>query len=380
MQVLDGKAKPSVVFLASTLPTGGAEKMFVGIAEGLKTKGFQVRVVCLKEAGELGSMVMQSGVELIEGVMAERASVSGFLRLCGILRKLDPAILYVLDHRNAVVAGTLASILLGVKGRLVAVHSTRLWGGRKSLQFPIPLLLPFVEKVIAVSDSQREYLSSEEGIPLTRMKVVRNGIDLSAFRNGDSSDSMRTELNIPKGVPIVGCVAGLRPEKGHFILFSAAKELLSTFGDCIFLLVGSGTMSEELKSEAQRLGIASNVIFAGRRENVPELLRLMDVFVLPSLPVVETAPLSVMEAMACGRAVVATDVGSLREIVEDGATGLLVPPGDSHSLALALKSLLADSAKRKEMGRMGKERAAKEFDFARVVDETECLFEEILSG
>ncbi len=167
-------------------------------------------------------------------------------------------------------------------------------------------------------------------------------------------------------------VACLREEKRIDVLINAAPQILARFPDAHFLIAGDGTCRESLVALAGQLGITDRVTFLGHRDDVPAVLAQADMFVLPSRS--EALPNSVIEAMASGLPVVASRVGGIPELVDDGKTGYLVPPGDPNALADALARLLEDPRRSAELGRAGRIKIEQNYSFDRMVEQMETLY------
>jgi glycosyltransferase involved in cell wall biosynthesis len=226
--------------------------------------------------------------------------------------------------------------------------------------------------LVAVSeDTKRAY--ERQGYP-QRIEVVYNGVAL----DGTPAGGVRAELGIPDGVPLIGEVGRLCDVKGQRELIAALAQL----PDARAVLVGAdleqgGAFQSALEREADRLGVRERVIFAGRRDDAPDLLGELDVLALPSWT--EGLPLVVLEAMARRRPVVATPVGGTPEVVVDGETGLLVPPRDPDALAAALRRLLGDADLRRRMGEAGYQRVRERFAADAMADRMLAIYDEVLS-
>ena len=214
-------------------------------------------------------------------------------------------------------------------------------------------------------------------MPEPRIRVVYNGLDLAEF---DASAERGPTAPLPDSgaTPLIGTVARLEPQKGMAFLIAAMGELKRSGVFGRLWIVGDGPDQGDLERRADECGVGESIAFLGRREDVPALMRRFDVFVLPSLW--EGLPNAALEAQAASRPVVATAVDGTPEAVEDGKTGLLVPPRDPAAMAHAIASLLADPGRRKSMGDAGRERVARVFGMERMVAETERLYEEALEG
>jgi glycosyltransferase involved in cell wall biosynthesis len=232
-----------------------------------------------------------------------------------------------------------------------------------------------MDRVIAVSGSVRDRLA-RGGMKPSRIRTIPNGIDLSRFVPG-RSNLRRAGFSIPETHRVLGVIGMFDPVKGHVFLLRAIKRLLeSGTGDLTCLVVGAGRQEAELKAFVDQAGINGQVRFLGYRRDVPDLLGLMDLLVIPSLR--ESFGLVAIEAMAMKVPVIASRIGGLEEIVEHGKTGMLVPPGDPAALAAAIRELADNPATRRRMGEAGRRRAVESFGIETTVRKTEELYLEIL--
>jgi glycosyltransferase involved in cell wall biosynthesis len=223
----------------------------------------------------------------------------------------------------------------------------------------------FASKVVANSSAAQAMLRSE-GLAPTSIAVIPNGVHVDSF------PPRRAER--PRGgPPTVITVANLRPEKNHETLIAAAAVLAPRFPGLRLRIVGTGPRREALQALVASRGLHHHVEFLGHREDVPALLADADVFVLPSRS--EAFPNSAIEAMAAGLPVVATAVGGLRELIDDGRTGLLVPrPDDAGALAGAVERVLADDALAARLGAAARAEARERYSFDRMVGAFEDLY------
>ena len=197
----------------------------------------------------------------------------------------------------------------------------------------------------AVSDSVAQRLLAS-GVSAKKIKTIANGIDVQTFERARPSPVLNFD-----GSKVVGMVARLDLQKGFEYLLRAARELCGTFPELKVVLVGEGPDRNEIEGMIQRLGLQSNVILAGQHSDMPAIYAAMDIFVLPSLN--EGLPMTILEAMAARKPVIATRVGAIPKVIQDGETGLLVDPGDTDGLQSALARLLADADLRSRIGAAG---------------------------
>jgi glycosyltransferase involved in cell wall biosynthesis len=229
--------------------------------------------------------------------------------------------------------------------------------------------------VVANAEAIKEQVVKRDGIRPERVWTVHNGVDLKRF---DYPDRTGQSDSIPKKTELtIGVVANLRPEKGHSVFFEAARHLTNVYPHVRFVVVGDGYFRRQIEARVNELGLTKSVCMMGAVNNVPAILKTMDVAVLPSLSN-EGFPNSVMEAMAAGLPVVATDTGGTRELVVDGATGYVVQPGDAAALANRLAILCDDSGMRRKMGALGRSRIEREFTVDKMALKLETLYQSLL--
>jgi len=211
--------------------------------------------------------------------------------------------------------------------------------------------------VLVSEGSKREFVRRYRERP-GKWHVIYNGVDLTSFTPG--CDTLPEELGIPPHARVVTIVAALRGPKGHATAVRAWQDVLTAHPEAYLLIVGAGPELVPLRELSVALGVAHRVVLAGARRDVPRLLRASDLAALPSYT--EALPTSLIEAAACGIASVGTTVGGVPEVVDDGRTGLLVAPGEADAFAGAVVALLADDARRSEMGRQARLLAERRFD------------------
>lgn len=238
------------------------------------------------------------------------------------------------------------------------------------------LLSRFADWAVANSGAGREYLI-ERGIKPSRTKVIYNGINNSHLTcDSEAVAQVRQRLGVPTGGRVVGMVARMFSAKRHDIFLQAAAMVNRVVPDTRFVLLGDGALRSHLEKLSQELGLASKAIFFGEQRDVVPYLSTFDIFVLSSDT--EGLSLSICEAMALGKPVVATDVGGNRELVEEGKTGFLVSPGNPEALSEAIIRLIRDPDIAQSMGQRGKEKIAKQLSLERYLDEYQSLYEETL--
>lgn len=240
------------------------------------------------------------------------------------------------------------------------------------------LLAGLTDRAIAVSASTRDFLVRRRHVPASRVRLIWNGAPLDEFApvGSEAARAVRAGLGIDQAAPVVGAVARLSEQKGHRYLLEAAERLLRVRPATRFLIAGDGDQEAALRRQAAELGIGPAVVFAGHRSDVPAVLGAIDVLCISSI--YEGTPLSLFEAMASGKAIVSTAVDGCREVLEEGVSGLLVPPRDPQALAEALLRVLDDRALRAALAARARE-ASRRYDVGACVRQMEALYDELLS-
>jgi glycosyltransferase involved in cell wall biosynthesis len=235
------------------------------------------------------------------------------------------------------------------------------------------------DRVVAVSNADRDRMIAVEGLDPAKVVTIPNGIPDPVTAPGAGA-AVRAELGLEPGAPVIGTVAAIRPQKRLDVLIDALARLARTHPKARLLIAGGDlpqdpTLRERLVAQASRLGVADSVTFLGLRDDVPAVIDAFDLAVSSSD--FEGSPLSVMEYMEGGLAVVATAVGGVPDLIADGVNGLLVEPRDPDALAGAIATLLDDPDRRRAMGERGRERRRAEFGIDAMVSRVEELYEEL---
>jgi glycosyltransferase involved in cell wall biosynthesis len=277
---------------------------------------------------------------------------------------------------RAELVGTRAAIALGEVGHrrpyvISTVHSSRVRSAEDREQ--LRRLTPQIDRLIAVSGSIEKKIH-DEGRDVVPVELIYNGVDLQRYDHQEPCCTLRDEYGMEPGSQIVGVIARLEPEKGHPTLLDAWPLVLRSVPDAYLLVIGEGSRRAELEAQARSLRIAHRVVFTGRRDDVPAVTAALDVAVLPSYR--EAQGLSVLEAMALSRPVVASNVGGIPEMIEDGRTGLLVPPHDADALAAAIVRLLTDHPYADTLGRAGHDLVHDRFCIELMVGAIERIYDE----
>jgi glycosyltransferase involved in cell wall biosynthesis len=236
------------------------------------------------------------------------------------------------------------------------------------------LIYRLADRVITSGTTVKAMIEAT-GIPARRVVAIPAGIDSARFHDGVSGRGVRAQFGLAG--PLVGLVANIRGSKGHQYLLEAAPRVLAERPDTRFLIVGDGVGFDEVRRRVAALGLADRVVMTGFRRDVPEVMAALDVLVLPSVRS-EAAPQVIPQALAVGTPVIGTAVGGIPEIVRDGETGRLVPPGDAKALAEAILEVLRDPARARAMAKRGQALVQERFTFEATMRATTAVYEELL--
>jgi len=240
-------------------------------------------------------------------------------------------------------------------------------------------LLNRFNKIIAVSDSVRQEILDHNVSP-NKVLIINNGINLSRFNNTIKTDEIRTEFGIDGDCKVIGTVGRLSQEKGLIYFLQAAKTILRQYPKTVFLIVGDGPLRKDLERISAEFAKSccskSAIIFTGIRIDMPALYSIMDVFVLPSLT--EGLPMALLEAMAAKKPVVATKVGAVPKVIQDGHSGYLVEPGDEEGLTKAITGLLENPQRAFKMAENAYEIVRKHFSSHGMAEKYEQVYREVL--
>jgi glycosyltransferase involved in cell wall biosynthesis len=356
------------------LDAGGAERTLTQLVLGLPRDEWEPRVYALGGWGPFATVLQDQGVPVVCLNAWHWWDAPGVVwRLRREWRSFRPALVQTfLFHAN--ILGRLAARSAGVphilSGQRVAERRSRIYGWIDRWTNGL------VDRNVCVSRGVADYLEREIGCPPAKTVVIPNGVDPARFVTAAPCDWTRLGLP-PESVVLLG-IGRLEPQKGFDDLLAALPPVLSTFAPVQVVIVGDGPDRGRLEQQTAELGLAERVRFVGRRTDVPSLLAGCYGLVLPSRW--EGMPNVVLEAMAAGKPVVATQVEGVAELVQDGVTGWLSPPRDPEGLTRGLSLLLQDPERATAMGRESQHHVEKQFTSSQMVARYAALYREVLLG
>jgi sugar transferase (PEP-CTERM/EpsH1 system associated) len=363
-----------IAHVVLSLDAGGLERIVVDLVAAARRAGHQPLVICLERPGTLAARASQLGARVLS--LGKQPGLAPGLvpRLRSIFRRPRPDVVH--SHQVAALcyAGP-AARLAGVPtvvhtehGKHYASRARTRWLGRASGIW--------AERFFCVSQEIAADVRNLRVAARDKIHFLPNGIDPRPFTSPLDRDARRAQLGVGRHEWLVGTVGRLAEIKCHDVLLRAFARLVETIAAARLLLVGDGPRRAELQSLAARLGIADRVRFAGYQPDPENYLRLMDVFALTSRS--EGMPLAVLEAWAAGVPVVATRVGGLPGMIDEGRTGLLVPPQDDAAMAAALTRVIEDAALRDRLCRAGREEFDRAYHLDAMAERYERHYRELL--
>jgi glycosyltransferase involved in cell wall biosynthesis len=292
------------------------------------------------------------------------------VRLFRLIRRLQPDLVHLHSRIGADVMGGIAARLAGVP----VVHTRRV--DNPEARILVALKYRLHDRVIAISQGIADVLRAE-GLPEEKLRVVRSAVIAERFARPCAADVISERLACPTDALVLGVAAQLIKRKGHSVLLQALPPLLANEPRLRVVFFGQGPLADELQRGIAAAGLENRIRLAGFRDDLAEILPCLTLLVHPAL--MEGLGVSLLQASAAGVPIVASRVGGIPEAVEDGVTGLLVPPGDPLALREAIGRLLADSALRRRFGEAGAQRIRRAFSVDTMVAGNLDLYRDLLS-
>lgn len=375
--------KTKIIWIIDGLGPGGAEQLMTIILKFFDSHRFEMRVCALQDRGSnlITNKLEELGIPVDFVLVKHLRDPFNIFRILKYLRKHKPRIIHTqLEFSDTL--GNIAAKLLGIPS-VSTVHtienptrtSRTFW--RNQIRWFV--LRNFCTRIIAVSDKTRAYYIQYANLPNNKIITLYNGIDLSAFQpqKRRAKREARKNLDLPDTSIIVCTVAVLREQKGIQYMIEALPAILEQCPNVFYLIIGDGAYGQQLKSLASGHDVGKQVIFAGYRTDIPELLSISDLFVLPTLG--DALPTVLIEAMAARIPIVASNVGGVPEIIVDKVTGLLVPPANSSKLADACLQILHNEALANHLVLNAYEATQQKFNVLSQVKNLSNLYEQMLN-
>ncbi len=369
---MESKEKISVLVFESRFDLGGAERITYEITTKMNKEEFNIIFCTLYAPGDIGNMLINEGYKFYHDLIKTRFDIRVFLKLRRIMIEHGIQVIYLINQPLTLFWG----FVLGKAYKIPVVsvvHNTFVTKDHAKLRV-YRLLLPLVDKIVGVATMQKEYLGKYEHVPANKITVIYNGIDSTKFSiTLDKGEKLRS-LGLGNG-KTVGVVGRLAHVKGMDVFLNAANLILRESESTQFVIVGDGPERTNLERLARDLKIHNKVHFLGSRKDINEILPLFDVAVLSSRT--EAFPMVLLEYMAAGKGIVATNVGSIPELIKNGENGFLIEKDDPVALAEKILCLLENKELATVMGERAKLIVREKFTIESSVRETEALLHEL---
>ncbi len=359
----------TILHTESSTGWGGQENRTLQECIGLKKLGARAIILCQPES-VLGKRALAEGVEVRTRAMRKSYDLSAIRYILKLIKTEKIDVISTHSGRDSLLAG-IAGRLSGKKPRIVRT---------RHLALPITSritysLLP--HKVVTVSEYVRQYLI-KEGVSPEKILAVPTGIDLNRFDPEKIVDGLRQELKLGQDIPIVGTIAILRYRKGHHILLDSVPLVAEKIPQAVFVFAGNGPQKENIINKIQSMGISDRIFMLGLRSDIPEILKSIDLFVLPTLQ--EALGTSFLEAMAMGKPVIGTNVDGVGEVIENGRNGYLVEPNNPSALAETIIKALQDKDGARTMGIEGRKMVRQNYTVEKMYKSMYALYSSLMEG
>ena len=364
----------ALMMFSNATERAGAEEHILELLRRLDRRLFRLHLACPDVLlGKYGNDIPKD-VHITSIILDHLFDIRGAIRLARTLRERKIDVLHSHMFRASLFASPIGT-LCGVPVIIETTHVRETWrkGWFKSKFIVDRAVSHLIDRYIAVSEANSRYLIAEKGIPEKKVSVIQNGCSIERVDpSGAHPEGIRESLGFSENDLVLLVMARLEPQKGHRILLQALSLLRAEFPNIRLICLGTGALKDELTKIARDLGLENIVRFVGFRSNVGDWLAAVDIGVLPSF--YEGLPLTAVETLAAGIPLVATAVDGTPEVVIDGETGHLVPPGDPAAMAEAIGRLARQPELRRKFGLAGRDRVLKRFRIQRQVKQTSDLY------
>ncbi|MEK7703135.1 MAG: glycosyltransferase [Nitrospirota bacterium] len=364
--------KMNIMHLTFSLDVGGLENVVLNLSKKIDKNRYCQRVCSLTSRTAMAAEFEQCGIPVHR--LNKRDGLDPFLpsRLSRLLQEHQVHILHT--HNPGPFFYGFLGAKLSETTKLVHTEHSSLPRNYRLMSKIISFFSRGFEKIISDSHSVTEHMIVVQGLPAEKIATIYNGIDTDLYATALRDEALLSEFGIPMGSKIIGAVGRLESEKNHATLLSAFQKVSRIIPNAYLVIVGDGTLRDQLTAQARSLHIDTHVVFLGSRRDVYRLLPLFDLFVLPSKS--EGLPLAILEAMAAKIPIVATRVGGIPEIIRDQETGWLVPPEDSAAMGEGIVALLLDRKRANSFSEAAFKVVVSRFSIQAMVSQYEVIYEE----
>ncbi|HKZ57693.1 MAG TPA: glycosyltransferase [Thermodesulfovibrionales bacterium] len=369
--------KINILHIYQNSKIGGVQQQLLSLLKAYSRERFNPIFCCLGPKEEIGKEIEETKIEFIplNKLRYNRFSLGIVLELYRLMKKKQIHVVRTHRYRSNLY-GRLAAFLAGVPVIIASVHDNYRTDKRPKRRIMNRILSKITDKIVAVSEDVKEDIIRYDSINPSKIDVIPNGIDVERFNPEKNTTDIRKEFSLEDDDIVIGFIGRIVPAKGLKYLLNALPYLKKEFKSIKLLIVGEGSLVEELKERAKKNNIFDNILFTGRRRDIPEILASINIFVMPSIA--EGLPNALLEAMAMGKPIVTTEVGGIPEIVKNGFNGLLVPPRDTLSLSKAIKELISNDRLAAKLGQAARDLVHDNLSIKAIAQKWQSLYLSIL--
>ena len=377
--------KHNILYVFDNMEFGGGERLFAQIINRLSDKKYKIMVACLP-TGAFIEKIEGSGARVKTVDMRNRFNVGVILRLSNLIKRENVDIVHSQGARAdffARLASKLAKVPITISTVQMPVGGFDVNPIKKFIYVTLNRFSErFVDKFIVTSDTLEKTMIEKHRIEPQRVVKIYNGVEVDKYciENEEvvqRKSRYRKESGIEEDVPVIGVIGRLVWQKGFEYFIEAIPNILKTFNKARFLVVGEGPLENKLNVKSKMLNIEDKIIFTGFRSDIKDILASINILVMPSL--LEGLPMILLEAMAMAKSIVATDIDGIKEVLNNGETGLVVPPKNPTALSEAVVGMLNYQDKAYQMGLAARMTVEQRFGADIMVKKVEDVYEELLN-
>jgi glycosyltransferase involved in cell wall biosynthesis len=363
----------NVLHIIQNSKRGGVQLQLLNLVKAYDRSLIRPTVCCLSYQEDVGRLMEQHGIDFVALNVRKHYRFSPWTILALYRLMKEKHIHVVRAHKySSSMYGRIAAWLARVPVVITSVHGNYRKDLRHERRIANKLLAKITDRIVAMSESIRQDIITYDNIDPAKVVIIRNGVDTVLFSPEATPSDLREELGLKDDETVIGFAGRLVPAKGLAHLIGAFDGLRTETGQVKLLIVGCGQLMEPLKKMTHEKGLSNDIIFLGERTDIPQLLGVMDIFVMPSIA--EGLPNALLEAMAAAKPVVVTSAGGMAEIIQNGINGLVVPVADEAALLKGLKNLVKNRSFAQALGAAARQTIEKAYSIKTTARAWEDLY------
>lgn len=370
--------KINILHIRQNSKIGGIQQQILSLFSAYNKEVINPIFCCLDAKDEIGSEIENLGTEVISlnRPRSNKFSASIVIELYKLMKKRHIHVVRTHGYR-ANLYGRIAAWMAGVPVIIASIHNNYRKDKRLERRIANRILARITDRIITVSESITNDVIKYDKIDPSKILVIPNGVDTVKFAPREKSEKICKDLSIKEKDKIIGFVGRLVPAKGIEYLIEAASYLKKQYENLKVIITGDGYLLDGLRQKAEELGINDIIVFTGKRRDIPDILSCINIFVMPSIA--EGLPNSLLEAMAMGKPVIATEAGGTPEIIKNEFNGLLVPPGNSKGIAEAIMILFENTLLAANISQKARDFIIENYGITAIARKWESLYQSLLT-